>query len=990
MPPSDASPARIPASTYRLQLNASFTFADAAAIVPYLDRLGVAAVYCSPYLQAHPGSTHGYDVTDHNRLSADLGGEAAYRTLADVLAVRGMGQLLDFVPNHMGLADARANGWWWDVVENGPCSPYARFFDVDWDPVKTELAGKVLLPTLGDQYGRVLERGELQLTLVDGAMCLRYFDHELPINPRRVPLVLRRGLEALHAALGETDPDMRELLSILTALDHLPTILETDPQRITERQREKEVARERLARLMAHSAIIRRHVEACVHATNGTVGQPESFDALHAILEAQAYRLAYWRTAFHEINYRRFFDINTLVSIRMEEPEVFEAAHRLILRLIGEGSLTGLRLDHLDGLFDPGDYLQRLEHAAQQARTPAGESPGTGLPVYVVAEKILSPGEALPPSWRLHGTSGYDFLNDLNGVFVDARGHKTMLRIYERFTGRREPLDDVVYESKKVVMESTLASELNILTHALNRISEGDRRSRDFTLNSLREMLLEIVACFPVYRTYVTPEGHGDADARVVEAAVGRARRRNPGMDASIFEFFKDVVLDRAPADVTEEERRHRRTFAVKFQQYTGPVQAKGLEDTAFYRYNVLLSLNEVGGAPHRFGRTAASFHKSNRARHEHWPYGMLCTATHDTKRGEDARARLNVLSEVADDWGREVARWARINAPNRTVVDEAPAPDRNDEYLFYQALVGVWPTADAEPAALIPRLHAYMQKAIREAKIHTSWINEYEAYETAVADFVTRTLTGPRTRKFLEYFVPFQRRVARLGMVNSLAQVTLKLLAPGVPDFYQGTELWDLSLVDPDNRRPVDFAARERMLAALAPLCDARLAPAERAARVQAMVEDWEDGAIKLYLTASGLRLRREVPAVFLDGEYLPLDADGERAEHVVAAARRQGDEVVLGVVPRLSARLADGGPPVGPAVWGSTRLPLPPVLADRRWLDQLTGASLAPITIDGSPGLSVAEVLAACPVALLRTAPPDGAGPAPATREAGPGGER
>lgn len=939
---------RVPTSTYRVQFQAGFTFGDAERVVPYLDRLGITDLYCSPILEARRGSLHGYDVVNHSRLNPELGGEPAYRALVAALAARGMGQIVDLVPNHMSLEPPDANPWWRDVLENGRASPYARYFDVEWRPVKTELADKVLLPILGDQYGRVLERGELELVFRDGALRLRYYDRELPINPRRAPQILRHGVEALRAELGD-DADLRELLSVFTALDDLPAIVETDSARIAERQREKEIGRERLARLVARAPRIASHIEECVRAANGRPGHPASFDPLHALLEAEAYRLAYWRTAFHEINYRRFFDVNALIGLRVEEPEVFTAAHALVLRLVREGAITAVRLDHIDGLFDPREYLERLRDALPER-------------LYTIAEKILSPGETLPDEWPLDGTTGYDFLNDVNGLFVDGRNAKALRRIWERFGERRARVEDVVYESKRDVMDSTLASELNVLAHALNGISETDRRSRDFTLQSLHDMLREFVACFPVYRTYVSRAGHSDADARLVESAVARARWRHPGIDPSIYGFLRDVVLDRPPPGISDGERARRTAFAMKLQQYTGPVQAKGLEDTAFYRHTVLVSLNEVGGAPQRFGRSPAEFHAANLQRAEHWPHTMLCTATHDTKRGEDARVRVSVLSELPSEWGRALGRWARVNAAQRAEVEDGWAPDRVDEYLFYQSLLAVWPARDADPVALVPRLREYMTKAIREAKVHSSWISENTAYEEGVLAFVERVLTGRRAARFLEEFAPFARRVARLGMVSSLAQLVLKLVAPGVPDFYQGTELWDLSLVDPDNRRPVDFAARTAMLDGLAPLLD-EATRERRAPGVAALVAGWEDGRVKLFVTACGLRLRRALRELFRDGDYLPVEGEGERAEHIVAIARRHGDTTVLAVAPRLVAGMADVDGTLRPEAWGDTRLALPSSLAAGALRDVITAARYEP----ANGTLRVADLLRVAPVALV-----------------------
>jgi len=970
-PADGAGDVRAPVTTYRLQLRPGLGFEEAAALAPALAGLGVTDLYLSPCFQARPGSPHGYDLADHNRLSADLGGEAGWAVLRGSLGRLGMGAILDFVPNHMGVDDPRANAWWWDVLENGNCSPYAQFFDIDWDPLKPELRGKLLLPVLGDQYGRVLDRGELRLDYEDGALLLRYYERSFPINPRRAPLVLGRDLPALEARMGESDPDLREFLSVLTALGNLPSVLETERARVMERHREKEVARERLARLTERSAAIREHVEATVAACNGRPGDRASFAGLHELLEHQPYRLAYWRTAFHEINYRRFFDVNALVSLRMEDPEVFETAHRLLLRLVGEGAVSGIRLDHIDGLSDPRAYLERLSHELRRVLRPGDPSGGPGgsgdePPLYVVVEKILSPGERLPERWAMHGTTGYDFLNEVNGLFVDARGQRPLQKIFESFTRRHGVFEDVEYQSKKVVMESAMAGELNMLAHAINIISESDPHSRDFTLNSLRDMLTEVVACFPVYRTYVEGD-HDEENARLIRLAIARAIERNPGEDASVFAFFEDVALGRGSDELPEPEQRRRREFILKLQQYTAPVHAKGVEDTAFYRHFPLLSLNEVGGAPQRFGVEVADFHAANRLRRERWPRTMLCTSTHDTKRGEDARARIDVLSEIPDEWRRLLSRWSRLNAANRTGIGGTWAPDRGDEYLFYQALLGAWPAEGLDPAALAERMSAYMLKAIREAKLHTSWIQADAEYERHTTRFVDQCLTGRRAGGFLESFAPFAARVARVGAVNSLAQLVLKIASPGVPDFYQGTELWDLSLVDPDNRRPVDFELRRAMFERLAPAVEGAMPPVQREAFARERMEGWQDGAIKMYVTACAMRLRRARSATFLEGDYVPLEVSGERAPNVVAFARVRGDDRVLVVVPRLVYALAHGAPPLGVEAWGDTVVHLPDSVAGPEFEDVFTGMACSTSPSTHGETLRVAGLLSTLPVALL-----------------------
>ena len=974
-------PRFVPSSTYRLQVNGAFTLDDAAGIVPYLADLGAGAAYTSPYFAAEKGSTHGYDVTNHNEINAELGGAEAHARFTGRLQSAGLLHILDFVPNHMGISTI-TNPWWRDVLENGPSARSAPFFDIDWNPIKRELRRKLLLPILGDQYGSVLERGELRLEFKDGRLLLKYFDNELPVNPRQAPRVYRSGLTRLTGELGPSHPDLLEFLSIITALQKMPAYTESHPEHVSERSRESEISRIRLQRLTEASEPIRRHIEAQVREYNGVPGRPESFDALHELLEEQAYRLAYWRTAAHEINYRRFFDINSLAGLRVEDPHVFVAIHQLLSRLLREGAVNGVRVDHPDGLFDPAKYFEMLQDLAAEAWGIVRE-PG-GRPLYVVAEKILSGRERLPDAWAVSGTTGYNFLNQLNGVFVESANARHMRRAYERLTGHSESFDDLLYSTKRLIMDTSMASELNVLAEMLNRISESNRRSRDFTLNSLRDVIVEVVACFPAYRTYVTEDGWTAVDRSVIEQAIVRARRRNPAMDPTIFDFFREIVLPRdadegfaappgdrrtggyPPADAAEAAGRLR--FSMKFQQYTGPLQAKGLEDTAFYRYNLLLSLNEVGGDPSRFGCSVADFHEMNVRRQQEWPYEMLATATHDTKLGEDVRARINVLSEMPEGWGREVARWMRLNREARTLVDGEPAPDRNDEYRLYQALVGVWPpSATTATPELVGRIQAYMAKAAKEAKLHSSWINPNQGYDNAVASFVERVLAGPGSADFLEMFLPVQAQIARVGLVNSLSQVVLKVASPGVPDFYQGTELWDLSLVDPDNRRPVDYALRRDALADVSAILQR---PSQaRVPAIRELLARWEDGRVKMLITAAGLRARRELPDLFLEGEYLPLDTDVPLPARLVAFARVHRDgRAAIAIAPTLAAELIDEEHPVPIADrWKTSRIMLPVSLAGMTFTDCFTGAQIRPTTGTGGAWLFAGQVLGTLPVALL-----------------------
>ena len=975
-------PRRVPTSTYRLQVHRDFPLPAARDIVPYLARLGVGDVYTSPYFTAEPGSTHGYDVCNHNEINPEVGGREAHHAFASAVAAANMGHVVDFVPNHMGIGSC-ANPWWRDLLENGPSAASASFFDVDWAPVKPELHAKLLLPILGDQYGRVLERGELQLIFREGSLALKYFDVELPINPRQAPRVYRRAVESIAAALGPGHTAVHELQSIVSSLENLPPYTESEPSRVAERQREKEVARGRLNRLVEEVPEVRAEIDAAIRVFNGEPGRVDSYDALHELLEAQVYRLAYWRTASHEINYRRFFDINTLAGLRVEVPEVFETTHALLGELLREGTVTAVRIDHPDGLFNPSRYFEELQGLASRAWPDAGPRP-----LYVVAEKILSAREQLPPHWAVHGTTGYNYLNDLNGLFVDESQARRMRRVYARLTGCDEPFDDVLYRCKRLIMATAMASELSVLAHRLDRVGEANRKSRDFTLDSMRDVITEVVACFPVYRTYVDEQGWTAEDRAIVEQAIARARRRNPAMEASLFDFFREVMLPREvtqsdedprPDDrrggyppATPEEARERGQFAMKLQQYTGPVQAKGLEDTAFYRYNLLISLNEVGGDPSRFGRSVENFHEANARRMERWPFEMIATATHDTKLGEDVRARINALSELPEEWGREASKWTRMNRPHRTIVDGDPAPERNDEYRFYQVVLGAWPlevTADATaaPPEFIERIQAYMLKAARESKVHTSWLTPNEGYEAALGTFVERVLGGAGGKRFIPAMLPFQRRLAALGVVNSLAQTALKLGSPGVPDFYQGTDLWDLSLVDPDNRRPVDFTRRDEMLREI----DASFAldPRERAAHAAEWLASWADGRIKLALTAAGLRLRREQRDLFHRGRYLPLKTDVTVNADAVAFARIHDNAAAVFVAPRLIARLTSNGgvPGAGGDRWKTSRVLLPPELADRTFQHVVTGAEIRPTVAGSDAWLFLGQIFETLPAGIL-----------------------
>ncbi len=952
---------RVPGATYRLQLGPHMTLRRVAELVPYLDALGVTDLYVSPMLAARPGSTHGYDVVDHSRINPEIGDEEALADLAAGLRARGMGLTLDIVPNHMCIASP-LNRWWWDVLENGPSSPWARFFDIDWRPPKAELAGKVLLPLLGEQYGHVLENQEISIEFSGGAFMARYYETILPLAPKSWKMILEPPLERLRARLDPRDPCLMELESILTAIRNLPDRSETDPERVRERQREKEVIKGRLAALIGASPPVREEVDASLRDLNGRKGEPASFDRLERLMSEQVYRLCHWRVASDEINYRRFFDVNELAALRMEDPAVFLAAHETVLRWIGRGWVTGLRVDHVDGLFDPQQYLRDLQDAIRRALAEAGRPvPGGERPFYIVVEKILGRGEMLFPGWAVHGTTGYDFLNLLNGLFVDAAGAAEIAAAYARFKGISEDVPELVATCKKLIMLVAMSGELHMLACALDRVSEQHRWSRDFTLESQRFGLREVIARLPVYRTYIRgePPAISEADRRSVTRAVRMAKRRSPSVHESLFDFIAQVWLQEHPGGLDPAAVEERRRFVMRLQQYTGPVAAKGVEDTFFYRHVPLASLNEVGAEVPWRGVTPREFHERNVNNLRLWPHSLLATSTHDTKRGEDVRARINALSEIPVAWAEAVERWSRMNGRLKVEVDGVPAPDAGDEYLLYQTLVGTWPPGPDAPetrASYAGRVERYMIKAVREAKVHTSWLNPNVAYEEALGNFVRGILERRLGNDFIADFLEFIAPVIRAGIRTSLSQVLLKIASPGAPDFFQGTELWDLNLVDPDNRRPVDFDLRRRMLETL---------PEVGVDGAAGLMAEPDDGRIKMYVTRAALRYSRERRPLFDRGEYIPMEAVGPRSGHVCAFARVHGPTAALAAAGRFFLRLGAEGP----GAWEGTALVLPPSLAGNRWRDVLTGRVLK----DERGAIELSAVFSVLPVALLDRLPPE-----------------
>lgn len=969
------SDARVPVSTYRLQLHGSFTFADAANVLPYLKQLGIGDVYASPIFEARPGSMHGYDVTRHDRLNPELGGEEGFAGLTARLRELDMGLLLDIVPNHMGVGnDAQ---WWQDVLLNGRASRFADYFDIDWTPLKPDMQDKLLLPILGCQYGEELEARRIQIVEVDGLFRVRYFDHLLPLVPRSLLVIFPEG-EWDELQIPER---FRELLR---SIAHIPPHAVTDKSLAVQRREQVSELQSRLRRELL-SGGMKFAVRRALEKINGVEGDPASFDRLHDLLEQQPWRLAYWRVSAEEINYRRFFDINDLVGLRMENPEVFAATHCLIRRLLARGEVTGLRIDHCDGLFNPRQYLTRLQllYMASQCigERPQDDAAENGIepvvlraanqhdwgaghgPLYVVVEKILEPGESLPPEWPVRGTSGYDFVYYGNQVFICEPNEERFTDFYDNLIGGDPDPETIIYRSKLSVMRNALSSEVYVLTNLLSRLASANRHARDFTDDLLETAVRETIACFPVYRTYIGDRGqHTDRDRAFIRQAIARAKERNRDMEAVVFDFLENTLLlhGKSGEDMDQQELY----FVLKFQQLTGPVMAKGVEDTSFYVYNRFISSNDVGSSMEGFGISPEEFHRSNKERLASTPDALLATSTHDTKRSEDVRNRLNVISEMTYLWPSSVRRWFRMNAKFRsTLEDGRVAPDANEEYFIYQTLAGAWPwtmNSDGERRDFLERIQQYMTKALSEAKVNLSWTNPNQAYVDAVHRFLRSIImrddrgAEPRFVQTLSEMLPVLKL---FGAVNSLAQVVLKVASPGLPDFYQGAEMWDLSLVDPDNRRPVDYDMRRRALEGLSE----QAARSGESAVCREVLGTIADGRIKLWTIHRALQLRNRVPEVFRKGAYSAVEVTRDCVDNVVAFLRGSR---ILAVVPRMAYSRMQGRPemPLGSA-WGQGELVIPQ-LVGASIRDIFTGALLR-IGEDGR--LPLRSVFAEYPVALF-----------------------
>lgn len=867
-------PPAIPLSTYRLQLHGGFTFDDAAAIVPYLKSLGITHVYASPFLKARKGSTHGYDIVDHNVINPELGGEDAFTRFSDVLKDNNLGLILDFVPNHMGVHFAD-NAWWLDVLEWGEKSPYAEFFDIDWELLPYRTQGGVLLPILGSSYGEAINKGEIELRYkaAEGSFSAWYYEHQLPIAPERYSEILRVIVTEAKAEQEPTGKAILDLSAHYTGL-HRP------------RRDETPTFKTALSLINGAADVIARGLSAY----KAGEGRETQTNALHRLLERQHYRLGHWRLATSEINYRRFFDVNSLAGLRVEHSETFDGIHHVVRRLVAEGKLQGIRLDHIDGLRDPVQYCQRLQRLIREARGGAHD------PFYVLVEKILGEGERLPKLPGVHGTTGYEWLNVITQWLLDQSGLETLDETWRQASNIAPNFAPVMKAAKQRVLETMLVSEFTVLTRLLARIANGHYSTRDFSADSLRQALELFILHFPVYRTYITSSGPSASDRALIDDTIAKARAEWFGADEGIFDFLRDALtLDIAESSRATHSRPRVRRFALKAQQFTGPMMAKSLEDTAFYRYHRLLALNEVGGDAAAIHLPDDGFHAVMTERIKHLPHNMTATATHDTKRGEDARARILALSELSGEWTSLVGRWKAMNAGHVVTDRSLRAPSPAFEYMLYQALIGAWP--DKIDEEFVSRIIAFALKAAREAKLETSWLNPHDAYEKGLEHFIRNILDPGQSAEFLESISTFAARTSLLGALNSLSQITLKFMMPGVPDLYQGTELWDLSLVDPDNRRPVDYGTRSRIAAETADPNWRRL------------VDAWPDGRIKLAWTRTLLGLRNTYPEVFQRGDYLPLEVHGPHRGHVIAFARVHRKDAVIVAASRCLAPFTDQG---------------------------------------------------------------------------------
>lgn len=896
---------RPPTATYRIQFNSGFDFRAARSIVDYLADLGISDLYASPIFEARTGSPHGYDVTDPNRFNPELGGETEFNALSADLQKKGMGWLQDIVPNHM--AFSHGNRMLMDVLESGPASAYYRFFDIDWNHFYPGLRGRLMTPFLGGPYGETLSDGLIRLTYGETGFSFHYYDWVFPLSLDTYPDLLEPGAEGSPIL-----KILRQLKSAREGGDGSEAVFQ---------------AKRELWHLYQEDAGVREAIHQAVRSHSPEPGEPENLRRLDRLLSRQYFRPAFWKRAGEEINYRRFFQINDLICLRAEDEAVFAHTHTLPLNLVREGKITGLRIDHVDGLADPAGYLRRLRSEAEEA--------------FLVVEKILERKEDLPESWPIQGTTGYEFLNQVNGVLCRRENGERFERIYREFTGEGEPLEKMVLRHRIRVLEDHLAGEVDNLAFRFKGVTARNRFGSDFSCRRLRQALSTIIARFPVYRSYLNPGPVRETDRRRIETTIDQAKTDAPDLAPEI-DFIQRVLLREFDDPSLSSPDREWQELVAKFQQLTAPLAAKGFEDTTLYVYNRLLSLNDVGGDPGEFGWTSADFHECNRRKKTAWPHGMNATATHDTKRGEDVRARITVLSEIPGRWEEHLHRWREMNRPLKSIIDGRETPDANETYFVYQTLLGAYPFEEVEVSEFVVRIQDYFIKSLREGERHTSWIDPDENYEQACTGFVARLLEQSEDNPFLNDFLPFQNKIAFYGMINSLSQTVIKMSAPGVPDFYQGTELWDLSLVDPDNRRPVDFAKRRIYLEEIQHGGDGDLL-----GLIRLLLSSPQDGRIKLFLIHQILKTRKADPELFANGGYLPLEVRGGLKHHLIAFARTSETRWAMTVAPRFNTDLTPEGEfPLGPEVWRDTEIILP-IDSPLRWKNVLTDEHME----DGAP---------------------------------------
>jgi len=925
----------IPAATYRLQFNASFEFKSAHDILLYLTRLGITDIYASPIFKTRKGSTHGYDITDLNKINPELGGSAGFDKLAKELQKYRLGWIQDIVPNHM--AFDYENVMLTDILENGENSRFYHFFDIEWNHSYESIKGRILAPFLGRFYGESLENKEIQLKYDENGFYIGYYDLRFPLKIESYTDVLVHKLSGLKKKLGGTHPEMIKLLGILYVLHNLSFQEERN-----ERYNQVTFIKKMLWELHKTNEDIKKYINETVNEYNGKKGVPESFNLLEKLLSKQLYRLSYWKVATEEINFRRFFGINDLISLRMENEEVFNYTHSLILNFLNSGKFSGLRIDHVDGLYDPQDYLNKL-------RKKSGS-------VYIITEKILDLDEELKTTWPVQGTTGYKFLNILNMVFCKKENEKQFQKIYSKFTGLKDSYVNMITEKKRLIIGKHMAGDIDNLAHLIKGISNRYRHGSDITLYGIKRALVEIMAQFPVYRTYIHNKNISNSDIQYITQSVSRAQKIIPEFIHEL-NFIEEFTLLKFKDYLDDEEREKWIHFVMKFQQYTGPLMAKGFEDTFLYIFNRFISHNEVGGNPGKFAVSVEEFHDFNKRRIHAWPHSLNATSTHDTKRGEDVRARLNVLSEIPQQWESNVKYWRKINRGKKKKIRGSYCPDKNDEYFLYQTIIGTFPWNDSEYSKYIERIKNYIIKAVREAKIHTAWLKHDAEYEATFISFIDRILKHNNNNRFLNEFIPFQKTIAYYGIFNSLSQLLLKITTPGIPDFYQGTELWDFNLVDPDNRRPVDFGVREKLLK--------EIIEAYKKNGLQCITEllsSMENGKIKLFLTYILLSTRKKMNTLFLKGTYLPLTIEGQYASKIIAFARSYNKKWLITVAPRfLTDLINEGELPVGYNVWKDTHIVIPENFPSR-WRNSVTSQE-----IHSGASLPAGLVFERFPAALL-----------------------